>query len=140
VNDQRLAPHRFHEPSGLEHSDILLLKRCQFCTAEMGGQIIEQHAVGYEQRAKYKVHENIGCKIEDGAGWPNPDHKTSNTGSIPFTWFGDELLIHIVPWNCRAGQVINQVQENQVHAHHRQEAQKPPVPRTYCRSWMMRSF
>ena len=90
----------------------------------MSRQVIEQDTLGYKERAEYKVHENVSGKVKDGAGWSDPDHKTAYTGGIPFPWFGNKFFIYIVPWDCRTGQVVDQVQENQMDAHHGQERQE----------------
>ena len=90
----------------------------------MGSQIVKQDAAGYEQRAEHKVHENIGGKVEDGAGRSNPEHEVAHAGSIPFPGLCDELLVHVVPRNCRAAQIVDQIQEDEMHAHHGQEGQQ----------------
>lgn len=86
-----------------QYSYILCLHRRQLCSTKMSRQVIEQDTLGYKEWAKYKVHENVSSKIKDGAGWPDPDHKTAYTGGIPFPWFGNKLFIYIVPWDCRTG-------------------------------------
>ena len=124
VNDQCLAPHGFHEPSSLEHPDILRLHSRKLRSAVMSGQIVEQNTTGHEHGAEYKIHENVGCKVEDGAGRSDPNHKTAYTGSIPFPGLCDKFLVHVIPGNRGTGQVVDQVQKNQMHAHHRQEGQQ----------------
>ena len=90
----------------------------------MSRQIIEQHAAGHEQRAEHKVHENIRCEVEDRAGGSDPDHKAAHAGSIPFPGFGNEFLVHVIPWDGGAGEVVDEIQENEVDAHHGQEGQQ----------------
>ena len=96
----------------------------------MSWQVIKQDTLGYKEWAEYKVHENVCGKIKDGAGWSNPDHKTAYTGGIPFPWFGNKLFIYIVPWDCCTGQVVDQVQENQMYTFHWQEWQKAEAAST----------
>ena len=118
---------RFHDSFTeviLEHPNILRLNCRKLCAAVMSGQIVEQNTAGHEHRAEYKIHENVGCKVENGAGGSNPNHKTAYTGGIPFPGLCDKFLIHVIPRNRGTGQVVNQIQENQMHAHHRQEGQQ----------------
>lgn len=124
VDDQRLAPHGLYEPSGLEHPDVLCLHQGKLGSTVMSRQIIEQHAAGHEQRAEHKVHENIRCEVEDRAGGSDPDHKAAHAGSIPFPGFGNEFLVHVIPWDGGAGEVVDEIQENEVDAHHGQEGQQ----------------
>ncbi|CAN3997986.1 Phosphoadenosine phosphosulphate reductase domain-containing protein, partial [Dysosmobacter welbionis] len=108
----------------MEHPDILRLHGRKLRSAVMSGQIVEQNTTGHEHGAEYKIHENIGCKVEDGAGRSNPNHKTAYTGSIPFPGLCDKFFVHVIPGNRSTGQVVDQVQKNQMHAHHRQEGQQ----------------
>ena len=109
VNDKHLAPHGFHEPSRLEHPDILRLNCRQLCTAVMSSKIVEENAIGYEHGAEYEIHENVGHKVEDGAGRPNPDHKASHAGRIPFPGLCDKLLVCVIPGKAR---VVSALREN----------------------------
>ena len=64
---------------------------------------------------------HVSCKIKNRTCRSNPDHKTTHTGSIPFTWFCNKLFVYVIPWNCCTGQIIDQIQENQMYTHHREE-------------------
>ena len=63
VNDQRLAPHGFHEPAGLEHGGIVRLHLYKLRAAEMICKVVKQHAVGDEDRAEHKIHEDVRCLL-----------------------------------------------------------------------------
>ena len=121
MDNKCLAPHRLHKPSCLEHSHICLLHLSKLSTLIVICQIVIQYTTGYKQRAENKIHKNVGGKIKDGTGRANPDHKAADTGCIPFAWFGDKFLVHIIPRNSGTGQVVDKVEENQMHTHHWQK-------------------
>ena len=54
----------------------------------------------------------------------NPDHKATNAGRVPFPGLCNEFLIHIIPRDGSTRQIIDQIQENQMYAHHGQEGQQ----------------
>ena len=57
VDHQRLAPHGFHKPPGMEHGRISSLHLCQFRSSVMSRQVIIKHAAGNEYRAENEVHK-----------------------------------------------------------------------------------
>ncbi len=75
-------------------------------------------------RTDYEVHYQISYDVKYGAGRPNPQHEFADGRSIPFPRFFQKFCVYIVPRNCSAGDVIDQVQQNQVDGSHRQERQE----------------
>ena len=80
--------------------------------------------MAHKQRTEDKVHKDVGHKVEDGAGGTDPDHEPADTRRIPGTRHAQELLVHVIPGNRQAAAVINQVEQNQLDAHHGQKRQQ----------------
>ena len=124
MDDQGLTPHGFHKPARLKEADIFRLHQRQLRAAEMGGQVVKEHAPGDKHGTKDEIHKKVGGKVKDGAGGPDPEHEITHAGGIPLPGLSDKFLVHIVPGNGSAGQVVNQVEENEMYAHHGQEGQQ----------------
>lgn len=124
MDDQRLAPHGLDEPSGLEQCDVGKLHLLQLGTRVDARQVIEQHAVAHEDRAEHEVHEDVGHEVEDGAGGADPQHELAHAGGVPLAGHADELLVHVIPWDGQAAAVVDEVQQEQMDAHHGQERQQ----------------
>ena len=87
----------------------------------MTGKIIVQHSPGNKERTKYKVHKNISHPVKNRTCRSDPHHKAAHTGRIPFAGYRNKLFVHIIPWNCSTGKVIDQIQKDQLQALHRQK-------------------
>lgn len=112
VDHQRLAPHGFHKPPGMEHGRISSLHLCQFRSSVMSRQVIIKHAAGNEYRAENEVQKGVCCPVEDRTRRPDPDHKIPNAGCFPLAWNSDKFLIHVVPGDGGTAQIIDQVQQD----------------------------
>ena len=75
-------------------------------------------------RTNDEIHQCIGQNIENRTCRTDPKHKFADTGSIPFSGLGQKLFVHIIPGNRRTGDIVNQIQQNQMYRRHRQEGQK----------------
>lgn len=72
-------------------------------------------------RTDDEIHERIRSDIEDATGRPDPEHELADVRCIPLPRHFQELCIYIVPGNRRTGKIIDQIEQNQMDAHHGQE-------------------
>ena len=72
----------------------------------------------------HEVHNQISYDVKYGAGRPNPQHEFADGRGIPFPRFFQKFCIYIIPRNCSAGDIVDQVQQNQMDGSHRQERQE----------------
>ena len=116
MNHQRLRPDGFDKPAGLEGSH-----------EKRPGCRIAQSRIKLssgKQRTDDEIHNNVGYDIKHRAGRPDDEHKAADGAGIPGTRLLEKLLVHIVPGDRGAGDIINQVQQQQLQRSHRQERQK----------------
>src|SRR5665647_2118740 len=113
VNDKRLRPQAFHKPSRVKQAGkqsvvdtFRTIRSAVYC------------------RAYYKKHDNVGSEVKYRTCGTKPDHKTADGGGVPFARHLKIILIHVVPWNGNAGNVVNQVEEKYLNRLHWQERKK----------------
>ena len=76
------------------------------------------------RRADNKIHQQESQDIKDGTHRPYDQHEPPQVRSIPGAGSFQEFLIHVVPRDSRTGDIIDQVQQNQLDGSHGKERKK----------------
>ena len=114
VDDQRLGPERFHELARMENRH-----EYQF---HCGGKARPMSA--RDEGADEEKHQYVGRYVKDGTCRADPEHETADGGGVPLWRLAEEIHVNVVPRDGDAGNVVDEVQHQNVNGQHRQEGQE----------------
>ena len=98
VHDERLRPHGFDEPAGLEQRGELVLHRGVSQLRE--GQTAARH------RRNHEIQQQVRRNIKNRADRAHPEHEAADARRIPRPRHFEVLRVHVVPRNrgaCEKG-------------------------------------